>query len=123
MRLRTSYSYVETENKTTGMRLSNSPRNMVKFNLSSPVFNRIADAGIEFQFMSDRTTTSGGTTEDYGITNLTLSSEKLYERLILSASIYNLFDRQYSDPVSDEHTMDSIEQDGRNFRIKASYTF
>ena len=123
LRLRTSYSYVETENKTTGMRLSNSPKNMVKFNLSSPVFNRIADAGIEFQFMSDRTTPSGGTTEDYGITNLTLSSEKLYERLILSASIYNLFDRQYSDPVSDEHTMDRIEQDGRNFRIKASYTF
>ncbi len=121
--LRTSYSYVDTENKATGMRLSNSPRNMVKFNLSSPVFNRIADAGIEFQFMSDRTTPSGGTTEDYGITNLTLSSEKLYERLILSASIYNLFDRQYADPASDQHVQNSITQDGRNFRIKASYTF
>lgn len=121
--LRTSYSYVDTENKTTGMRLSNAPRNMVKLNLSSPVFNRIADAGIEFQFMSDRATPSGGTTEDYGITNLTLSSEKLYERLILSASIYNLFDRQYSDPASDEHVQNSIPQDGRNFRIKASYTF
>ena len=89
----------------------------------APVFSQSADAGIEYQYMSSRTTPNGGNTGGYGITNLTLSSEKVFDRLILSASIYNLFDKRYSDPVSVEHVQSSIVQDGRNFRIKATYTF
>jgi iron complex outermembrane receptor protein len=73
--------------------------------------------------MSERATKSGGQTGGYGITNITLSSQEIYKRLELSASIYNLFDRQYADPASEEHAQDSIEQDGRGFRIKATYTF
>jgi iron complex outermembrane receptor protein len=87
------------------------------------VFHNKADAGLEFQYMSERVTESGGQTGGYGITNFTLSSEEIYKRLVLSASIYNLFDKQYADPVSDEHVQDSIVQDGRNFRVKATYTF
>ena len=121
--LRTSYSFVDTEDKTTGERLVNSPEHMFKFNLVAPVFRKNADAGVEFLYMSSRTTPKGDTTGGYGITNLTLSSQKLYERLELSASIYNLFDKNYADPASDEHVQSSIVQDGRNFRIKASYTF
>jgi iron complex outermembrane receptor protein len=101
----------------------NSPNSMVKLNLSSPVFHKKADAGLEFQYMSERATEAGGVTGGYGITNFTLSSQNLYKRLVLSASLYNLFDRQYADPVSDEHVQDSIVQDGRTFRIKAMYTF
>lgn len=121
--LRTSYSFVDTEDKTTGERLVNSPEHMFKFNLVAPVFRKNADAGVEFLYMSSRSTPKGDTTGSYGITNLTLSSQKLYERLELSASIYNMFDKNYADPVSDEHVQSSIVQDGRNFRIKASYTF
>lgn len=123
LKLRSSYSFVETEDKSTGERLTNSPEHMFKFNLTAPVFRQNADAGIEFQYMSSRTTPQGDSTGSYGITNLTLSSQKVYERLILSASIYNLFDKQYADPVSVEHVQSSIVQDSRNFRIKATYTF
>jgi len=123
LRLRTSYSYVNTEDKDTGKEMINSPNSMVKLNVSAPVINKKADAGLEFQYMSERATESGGQTGGYGITNFTLSSQEIYKRLVLSASIYNLFDRQYADPVSDEHVQDSIVQDGRNFRVKATYTF
>lgn len=123
LRLRTSYSYVDTENKDTGSELTNSPNSMVKLNMSAPVFHKKADAGLEFQYMGERATKSGGQTGGYGITNITLSSQEIYKRLELSASIYNLFDRQYADPASEEHVQDSIEQDGRNFRVKATYTF
>ncbi len=123
LRLRSSYSFVDTEDKSTGARLTNSPEHMFKFNMTAPVFKQNADAGIEFQYMSSRTNPNGGSTGGYGITNLTLSSQKVYERLELSASIYNLFDKQYADPVSVEHVQSSIVQDGRNFRIKATYTF
>lgn len=132
LRLRTSYSYVEAEDNT-GKRQTNSPENMVKFNLSSPIFKEAANAGIEFQYMSGRITQQkeeiGGLMQQkeeiggFGITNLTLSSKKIYDRLELSASIYNVFDKQYMDPVSEDHVQSSIVQDGRNFRIKATYTF
>jgi iron complex outermembrane receptor protein len=41
----------------------------------------------------------------------------------MSASIYNLFDRHYSDPVSPEFTQPSIVQNGRTFRVKLTYKF
>lgn len=123
LRLRSSYSFVDTEDKSTGERLTNSPENMFKFNMTAPVFKQNADAGIEFQYTSSRTNPNGGSSGSYGITNLTLSSQKVYDRLELSASIYNLFDKQYADPASVEHVQSSIVQDGRNFRIKATYTF
>ena len=123
LKMRTSYSFVDTEDKTTGERLINSPEHMFKFNLSSPVFKKKAVAGIEFLSMSSRSTLQGNNTDGYGITNLTLSSQKLLENLEVSASIYNLFDKEYADPASEEHVQNSIVQDGRNFRIKASYTF
>jgi len=123
LRLRTSYSFVSSENEATNERLTNSPEHMLKFNVAAPVFQKKADTGIEFLYMSSRTTPQGDKTGGYGITNLTLSSTKIYERLELSASIYNLFDKQYADPVSEEHVQSSIVQDGRNFRIKATYTF
>lgn len=123
LRLRTSYSFVDTETETTGERLTNSPENMVKFNLTSPVFQQSANAGIEVQYLSSRITPQGEKIGGYSITNLTLSSQKVYDRLELSASIYNVFDKRYSDPASEEHVQSSIVQDGRNFRVKATYTF
>jgi iron complex outermembrane receptor protein len=54
---------------------------------------------------------------------LTLLSREVVKGLELSASIYNLFDREYADPVSDDFTQDTIEQDGRTFRVKATYRF
>ena len=121
--IRTSYSYVETEIDSTGERLTNSPENMVKFNLTSPVFQQKANAGVEFQYLSSRITPQGTKIDGYSVTNLTLSSQKVYDRLELSASIYNIFGKQYSDPASEEHVQSSIEQDARSFRLKATYTF
>lgn len=123
LKLRTSYSYVDTEIVSTKEALSNSPNNMAKFNLSLPVLQKKADAGIELQYLSSRLTPQGDTVGGYGITNLTLSSKKLYEQLELSASIYNVFDKHYADPASEEHEQSNIVQDGRNFRVKATYTF
>jgi len=58
--------------------------------------------------------------------NLTLLSERLAPGLELSASVYNLFDRKYADPVAFDvgvPTRDVIQQDGRNFRFKLTYRF
>ena len=40
----------------------------------------------------------------------------------LTASIRNLFDQHYSDPGSDEHVFDSIQQTGRTVRVGLRWT-
>lgn len=123
LRLRTSYSFVDTKVDNKGESLTNSPEHMVKFNLSSPVFKQKAKAGVEFQYMGNRVTPQGEKIGGFGITNLTLSSQKIYDRLELSASLYNVFEKRYADPASEEHIQSSMAQDGRSFRVKMAYTF
>jgi outer membrane receptor protein involved in Fe transport len=41
----------------------------------------------------------------------------------LSASVYNLLDKRYSDPASGANLQQSIPQDGRNFRVQMMWNF
>jgi len=113
--------------------LTDSPKHLGKVNLTAPLLKDKIFAGLEFQYISKRTTSHLGTDvtgEDasgYGIVNFTLFSQNLVKGLELSASIYNLLDRKYSDPATQgqgrPHLQDLIEQDGRAFRVKLTYRF
>ncbi len=120
---RISYTFQETENKKTGEILTNSPKHLAKMNLTLPLIKEKLFAGIEEQYMSIRKTLAGDKLDGFFITNLTLFSQNLLKGLEISGSIYNLFDKKYIDPGSEEHVQDAIQQDGRNFRLKLIYTF
>jgi iron complex outermembrane receptor protein len=120
---RLSYTFQETENQTTGRTLSNSPRHLAKFNLIVPLWRDRLFAGIEEQYTGRRKTLSRAETDDSAVTNLTLFSGNLVPGLEVSGSVYNLFDKAFSDPGSREHLQDAIEQDGRNYRLKLTYAF
>jgi outer membrane receptor for ferrienterochelin and colicin len=121
---RLSYSVQRTTDKLTGEPLTNSPEQLAKLNLSTPIIAKKVFAGIEEQYMSRRRTEAGSFTRDFYVTNLTLFSRNLINRLELSASAYNLFDKQYGDPVSaDLLPLDTVRQDGRSYRVKATYLF
>jgi len=47
----------------------------------------------------------------------------LDKHLDLSGSVYNAFNKKYFDPGRPEDPEDSIQQDGRNFRIKFTARF
>jgi iron complex outermembrane receptor protein len=47
----------------------------------------------------------------------------LGKHLQVSASTYNLFDRRYFDPGAAEHRQSAIQQDGRSFRLKLTWTW
>ena len=79
--------------------------------------------GFEEQYTGKRKTIAGNDTSGFFITNVTLFSQGFLGGLEASASVYNLFDEKYADPGSEEHVQDTIEQDGRTFRVKASYRF
>jgi iron complex outermembrane receptor protein len=57
------------------------------------------------------------------VANLTLTSRRIWKRFELSASVYNLFDKRYFDPGTGNMVRDQIEQDGRVFRLNATYSF
>ncbi len=120
---RLSYSYQETEDTSTGDALQNAPQHLGKFHLSFPLYHDKVFAGIEVLLLSERETIRQTTLPGYGIINLTLFSHELIEGLEISASVYNLLDREFDDPATSFHRQESIEQDGRVFRAKLIYRF
>jgi iron complex outermembrane receptor protein len=120
---RVSYTYQDTENDSTGTRLTNSPQHLAKLNVIIPVVHERLFADMEVQYTSERTTTQGTRAGDIAVANLTLFSREWIDGLQIAASVYNLLDEEYFDPVSDELAQDAIEQDGRTFRFKVAYAF
>jgi len=133
---RASYTLEQTHNRSSSLDLPDSPDHLVKLNLSVPIWEQKIFAGIEFQYTSSRdslhTTTDangqpltvmGQTAGGFAIVNLTLFSRNLLKNLEFSASVYNLFDKQYSDPATHFHKEDLIPQNGRSFRVKLTYRF
>src|SRR5207249_1823744 len=132
IRGRVSYTLQETKNRSNDQDPPDSPRHLVKLNLSVPVIKEKLFAGLEFQYTSSRgtvrTTSTGNTVAGadaagFGLVNFTLFSQNLIQNLELSASVYNLLDRNYADPATRFHQQDSLERDGRSFRLKVTYRF
>jgi len=117
-----SYSLCEAVDDSDNTRLSNSPRHMIKTGLSAPLFSPKLTGSMEAQYMSDRETLSGNRAGGFTVVNATLLSRKLFG-FELALSVYNLFDKKYGNPGGEEHIEDVIFQDGRTFRIKATYIF
>ncbi len=120
---RVSYSFTETEDKETGTSLTNSPKHLVKLNTSFPLIRDKLSTGIEVQYTGPRKTLNGSDAGGFLVANLTFNSGKLFNDMVVSASVYNLFDQKYSDPVSKDIMQNAIEQDGRTFRLKFTYRF
>jgi outer membrane receptor for ferrienterochelin and colicins len=123
LRGRLSYALQKAKDKETGDMLTNSPIHLIKLNGIVPLWKEKLFLGLEEQFTSRRKTYSGGHAGSFFITNLTLFNQNLIKGLEVSASVYNLFNKKYSDPVGEEHLQDKIGQDGITFRFKMTYRF
>jgi outer membrane receptor for ferrienterochelin and colicins len=120
---RASYAFTQTEDAGTGLRLSNSPEHVAKLSLSVPLWQDKIFASAELQAMSQRDTVRGGNVGGVWLANTTLFSRELVKGLEVSATLYNLFNQRYGDPVPEDFRQDSIRQDGRTFRLKMTYRF
>jgi outer membrane receptor protein involved in Fe transport len=130
-RFKGSASFQFARNDQTGERLTNSPTQLLKLNYSRPVWQGDARAALEVQYTGRRTTVVGGAVGGFAVTNFTLSGIRFGQNVELSASIYNLLNKNFADPPSDEHFDNSvpvrflqgIRQDGRVGRLTLSYRF
>ena len=113
-----SYTFANAEGD--GIQLANAPIHLVKLKAALPLSNR-AVTGIEMLYTSSQITPRGGAVDSVWLTNLTLSSKRTWKGWDISASCYNAFDQKWYSSASVDHRMESIEQDGRSFRLKVSY--
>lgn len=123
---RVAVSLQDPKDESTGQHLANSPRFLAKANLTFPLIQKRAVAGLELLFQSQRepglpahTTPAGRSTT----VNLTVTVPRLFAGLTLSASIYDLFDSAAADLGGPEHVQELIPQEGRSVRLKAAYRF
>ena len=122
-RTRIGYALQESEDENTGMRLSNSPRHLVQGQVIVPLWDERLTAGVEGRYISNRFAGSDAVSDPQFVLNLTLFTYRWMNGLELSASVYNLLDRRYSDPTGSELRQRLVEQDGRTFRVKLTYAF
>ena len=120
---RASYSYTDAEQPVTHQILANSPQCLGKLNLSYPVVQQRLFASVDAQYTSSAQTLAANTISGFSVLNFTMLGHALGKRLDVSGSVYNVFNKRYFDPGRPEDPEDSIQQDGRNFRIKLTARF
>jgi outer membrane receptor for ferrienterochelin and colicins len=120
---RASYSYVDAEQPVTQQILANSPQHLGKLNVSYPAVRKRLFASIDAQYTSSVQTLAGNTLSGFSVANFTVLGHALGKHADLSGSVYNVFNKKYFDPGRPEDVQDSIQQDGRNFRIKVTVRF
>jgi outer membrane receptor protein involved in Fe transport len=109
-----------------GRAVTNSPRNLLKVHLSRELFNRRLIVSGELNYTSRIATLNPEQdAPDYLVANLTfLGKNVLVNGLDASLSIYNLFDRRYSQPGGNEHLpVALIPQDGITAGLRLNYRF
>jgi outer membrane receptor for ferrienterochelin and colicins len=120
---RASYSYTQTANSVPGQTPPNSPANLVKLNLTMPLFGQKFSASLDGQYTGAVTTLAGNTLGGFSVLNATLIGHTLSQHADISVSVYNLLDKKYSFPGRPEDPENAIPQDGTGFRVKLTYRF
>jgi outer membrane receptor for ferrienterochelin and colicins len=120
---RLGYALQKATDERTGSRLTNSPTHRVNLLFTVPLVLDHVYGSCDTQYTSERRTLAGEETNDQVVANLTLLTKNYVRGLELSASVRNVFDKDYSDPGSGEQVQDQIDQDGRTFWLKLKYGF
>jgi iron complex outermembrane receptor protein len=116
-----SYSYQNAEDAATHARLIGSAGQVVKGNISGPLFRTGLTGGLEVQYLGARPTLAGHEAPAYAIVNTTLLRKNLAGRVDVSASAYNLLNSAIYDPGAQQHVEDLLRQDGRSFRLQLTF--
>ena len=95
-----------------GARLPNSPSTITQARLEAPLFDRRLVAAFEVIALGSRDTVTGGDVAGYALTNFVLRAPRIDDGVELTLGVFNLFDVDYSDPVSNEFVQGGVSQDG-----------
>jgi len=118
-----SYSLQSSRDFPGNRILPNSPAQLAKARLLLPIVQKRLSLGLDGQYTDRVLTLSGVELGGYVVANATVLAQNLFRNFDLSISVYNLFNRAYSDPAGVELMEGSIPQDGRTAQIQLTYRF
>ena len=117
-----SYALQEATDHTTGERLFNSPRQMIKGRISAPLLGSGSSVALELLGIGSRRTVRGNEVASAATANLTVI-KPLGRSFELLGTMRNLFDVDYADPASEQHLQDAIPRNGRTFHVGIGWKF
>jgi outer membrane receptor for ferrienterochelin and colicins len=117
---RIAYSHTMARDEETDLRISNSPGEMIKLTLMSPIIRDYINAGASLRYLSNRLSYSESDIDGHTLIDLTIQARIPGTALEIGAGVYNLFEVKYLQPVADEHLQESIRGDGRNARLRVT---
>ncbi len=121
LRLKGSFTLQDAHEEKTGEHLTNSPTMMSKLQLSGPLVYGW-QFGSDIQYVGQRKTKAGGT-GSYTKVNSNIYRNNILPKLDIALGVYNLFDKKYADPADIVNVQDTLERDGRMFRLRMDYRF
>ena len=117
---RTSYTFERTHQKQSGTTVMNSPAHLAKLNAVAPL-TAAGFLGAEFLYTSSEQNFEGQRIGSSFLANATLSTRTFRNGLQLSASCYNVLDRNWATPTGPEVQAPATVQDGRTWRFRLTY--
>ncbi len=123
LRGRASVALQEVRNRSTGARLSNSPRTLVQGNLVVPIWGEDVSSGLDLRYVSSSLAPSGGLAPSYWVADVTLFTRRWLNGVELTATVDNIFDHRYYDPTPLELRQSILEQPGRTFWVTLGYRY
>jgi outer membrane receptor for ferrienterochelin and colicins len=117
------YTFQDLKDRHDATAPANVPKHLGGFKLSVPLLGKKLFASADVDYVSHRRTLAGNDVPGYVLPSFTLFSQNLKQHWKVSASLYNAFNSMYGDPGAPEHRQNIIWQDGRTFRLKATYRF
>jgi len=117
-----SYSYQEARDPDLNEVLTNSPKQLFKFGLSSPIVRHVR-AALELYYETGRLTVYNTMTNPFFLANLNIVAGPFLDGFVGSFRVRNLFSAAYGTPGGLEHKQSGIEQDGRNYLFRIEYKF
>jgi outer membrane receptor for ferrienterochelin and colicins len=117
---RASYTFMRTSRTGDDIQVPNSPSGLGKLNSTTPV-SRYGLVGAELLFDGPQPNYLGQRIPSSLLTNLTVSTRFKRRPWSITASCYDLFDRQWATPTGPEVLPAATVQNGRTWRVTIGY--
>ena len=129
--LKASANVQSARNGVSGAWLFNSPRRLLKLNATLPPLGEHLRASAAYRYTGRRRTVMDGEVGGFGVVDLNLVGTIPALAMELSAGVTNVFAKRYADSASEEHYdnstpprhLNAIGQDGRGWRVVATFRF
>ncbi|WP_341887556.1 TonB-dependent receptor [Variovorax sp. YR752] len=123
LRLRGSWARQDARDRESDQPLSDAPRSVAKLMLTAAGPWPGTTLGLNLLRLGERRTIAGARLAPYTRLNAQFMLAPVGERWSAALGAYNLGGERYADPAGPEHRQDSLQQDGRVWRVQLGWSF